>query len=82
MAFGTATVLMPLPSPSQLLDRAKWHILVTCLQALHIEDNPSSGASDLTAVGIDNVFALAMAELAMPVSDVIVAYEREALSER
>ena len=73
---------MPLPSPSQLLDRAKCHILVTCLQVLHIEDNPSSGASDSTAVGTDNVFALVMAELAMPVSDVIVAYEREALSER
>lgn len=73
---------MPLPSPSRLLDRVKCHILVTCLQALRIEDSPSSGASDWTAVGIDNVFALAMAELAMPVSDVIVAYETEALSER
>jgi hypothetical protein len=55
---------------------------VTCLRAHHIEDNPSSGASDLTVVGVDNESALGMAGSEMLESDAIVAYETEALWER
>lgn len=55
---------------------------MTCLQVLHIEDNPLSGAFDLAAVGTDNVSVLVMAKLEMLVFDAIVACEMEALWER
>ncbi len=61
-AFGSSAGRMPLPLPLQPLGQVRYHTLVTCLQALHIEDNPSFGASGLTVAGIDNGFARGMAE--------------------
>lgn len=78
MAVGSSTDLMPLPLPLQLLDPPRSRTLVACLRALHIEDNPCSGASDLVVVGTDNELALVMAEWEMLAFDAIAAYETEA----
>lgn len=78
MAVGSSTDLTPLPLPLQLLDLLKFRTLVACLQALHTEDNPCSGASDLVVVGTDNELALVMAEWEMLAFGVIAAYETEA----
>jgi hypothetical protein len=81
-AFGSSTAPTPLPLPLPPLDQVRCRTLVTCLRAHHIEDNPSSGASDLTVVGADNEFALVMAGSESLGSDAIVAYETEAPWER
>ena len=59
-AFDSSSGPMPLPLPLPQLVQVRCHILVTCLPALHIEDNPLIGASGLSAVGIDNVSVLVM----------------------
>lgn len=78
-ASGSLTDLTPLPSPLQLLDLVRYHSLVTFLRVLHIEDNPSIGASDLAVVEADSVFALVTAGWGMPVSDAFAACETEVL---
>lgn len=62
MAFDSLIDLMPLPSPSLLLDQVRCHILATCLQGRHIAGNPSMGASDSAVVGADSELVLVMAE--------------------
>jgi hypothetical protein len=77
VAVGSSTDLMPLPLPLPLLDPPRFRTLVACLQALHIEDNPWSGASDLVVVETDNELALVMAEWEMLAFDAVAAYETE-----